>query len=351
MAVRFTRGRLALIGAGAVAAGLLVPAAAGAATAKANWGNFDRSGIGFNTMQPGTVTISKGDKVTFSIIGFHTVVIPKKGAKPPAITMPSATLNPPTNDPAGQPYWWGGITPVIQINPAAAAPSGGTVANGRTTVSSGIPSGDAPKFTVTFTRLGTFTVRCAVHPNMKGVVRVVRKSGDTARKRLARAAREAAAQTRTVTALARKADKTRGNVVQIGPGNAKAQTFTFRPAKKTVAAGTTVTFRMGGRNELHTVTFGPKAYVDGVAKAFFPAGPTSLALGSEALYPSDPPAAGVPTVTPTSHGNGFANSGGLVDPGTPDPLPREFRFTFPLAGTYQYSCLIHPEMRGRITVS
>jgi plastocyanin len=106
---------------------------------------------------------------------------------------------------------------------------------------------------------------------------------------------------------------------------------------------------MDGRNELHTVTFGPKAFVDGVAQKFFPAGPTDP-FGSEAVYPSDPPAAGPPSLTPTSHGNGFVNSGALKDKGVPDPLPRKFSVTFPVAGTFTYSCLIHPEMHGTITV-
>jgi plastocyanin len=349
MAVRPTRARLVLIGAGAVAAGLLVPSIANAATAKANWGNFNRSGVVFNTQQPGTVTVSQGDKVTFTILGFHNVVIPKKGTKAPGLTLPSTTLSPPTNDPAGVPYWWGGQTPLLTVNPAAFTPSRSTVANGKATINSGFPNGNAPKFTVTFPKTGTFQVRCSVHPNMKGTVRVVKKSGDTAAKRKARAAAESKAQLATVSALVKKANKATGNVVSIGPGTQKAQLFAFVPAKKTVAAGTTVTFSMDGGNELHTVTFGPPAFVAGVAQKFFPAGPTDP-FGSEAVYPSDPPGTAV-TVTPTSHGNGFVNSGALKDRGVPDPLPRKFTVTFPTAGVYQYSCLIHPEMKGTITVS
>jgi plastocyanin len=34
----------------------------------------------------------------------------------------------------------------------------------------------------------------------------------------------------------------------------------------------------------------------------------------------------------------------------PDTLPRSFSVTFPTAGTYQYSCLVHPEMKGTVTV-
>jgi plastocyanin len=350
MAVRSMRGRLVLIGAAAVAAGLLVPSLASAATAKVNWGNFDRSGVGFNTLQPGTVTVSKGDKVTFTILGFHTVVIPKAGAKVPPLLVPSTTLNPATNDPGGAPYWWGGTTPLINFNLANAAPSGGKVVNGRTTVNSGALNGDAPKFTVTFAKTGTFKIRCAVHPNMSGTVRVVAKSGDTPAKRKARAAKESAAQLATVAALVKKADKAAGSVVTIGSGTKKAEDYAFHPANRKVAPGGTVTFSMAGRNELHTVTFGPKAFVQQVSSKLFPTGPANPSFGSEALYPSDNPALGAAAVTATSHGNGFVNSGLLAARGVSATLPRTFSVTFPTAGTFTYICLYHPFMRGTITV-
>lgn len=351
MGVRSTRGRLVLICAGALVAGLVVPSFANAATAKANWGNFDRSGIGFNTLQPSTVTVHKGDKVQFSIIGFHTLVIPKAGAKTPFLITPSSQLNPATLDPAGQPYWWGGVTPIVQVNVAAAAPSGGTVANGRTTVNSGIPNGNAPKFTVTFPKVGTFQIRCAVHPFMKGTVKVVPGKGATNAALRKRGANEAARQLATVKALVKKADKAKGAVVAVGPGNRKAESFSFNPANRTVPVGTAVTFNMDNGNEVHTVTFGPKAFVvDNVAKNFFPSSPTSLALGSEGVYPSDPPPAGVPSLTPTTHGIGFLNSGLLADRGTAPGQPSSFTVTFPVAGTYQYHCIVHPEMEGTITV-
>ena len=350
MALRSRRGRLVLIGAGAVGAALLVPGLASAATAKANWGNFDRSGAGFNTLQPRTVTVSKGDKVTFTMIGFHTVVIPAKGAKVPTIIMPSATTNPATNDPAGAPYWWGGMTPLLQFNLAAAGPSGGKVVNGRSTVNSGLLNGDAPKFTVTFAKQGTFTVRCAVHPNMRGTIRVVANSRDTPAKRKARAAKESAAQLATVAALVKKADRATGNVVSIGPGTKKAEDYAFHPAKKKVAAGSTITFRMDAGNELHTVTFGPKAYVAGVERKLFPTSPANPAFGSEGFYPTDQPTSGPAVVTPTSHGNGFVNSGMLSDRGVSAILPKTFSVTFPTAGTFTYICMYHPFMRGTITV-
>jgi plastocyanin len=349
MAVRLTRGRLAFIGAGAVAAGLLVPGVANGATASAQWGDFDRnSPLAWNTLLPGTVTIEKGDKVSFTVVGFHTVTLPGRGAKLPPLIVPSGQNNPAQNDPGGTPYWWGGVTPLLQLNPAALGPSGGTVFNGSRTVNSGAVQGNPPKFTVTFTKKGTFTVRCLVHPKMTGKIRVVDDSTDTAAKRRARAARERAAQKATALKTVAKAAKATGATVQIGPGNAKVQALAFYPANRKVTPGGTVNFKMVGKNEVHTVTFGPKAYVEGVAKTTFQG--QGLELAGEGMYPSDPPAAGVPSLTPTSHGNGFLNSGVLADPGSGIPGPKAFSVTFPVAGSFEYMCLVHPEMRGRITV-
>jgi len=347
MAVRSTRGRLALLGAGAAAAALLVPSVASAATAKAQWGDFDRTGIVFNTLYPGTVTVSKGDKVTFTIVGFHTAAFLGKGQKLPAFIGASSTLNPPTNDPGGAPYWWGGTTPLLQLNGAAFAPAGGKVVTGAKTVNSGVLNGDAPKFTVSFPKTGTFQVRCIIHPNMKGTVRVVPRSGDTPAKRTARATKEKAAQTAAVKALVRKADRVTAPTVAISPGTRQAQKFTFEPANRKVAPGTTVRFDMAGGNEVHTVSFGPAAFLNQVAKTTFQG--QGVDLAGEGVYASDPPAAGIPSLTPTTHGNGYLNSGVLADKGV-GPLPRSFRITFSTPGTYRYICLVHPEMKGAITV-
>jgi plastocyanin len=347
MAVRSTRGRLVLIGAGAVAAGLLVPSMANAATAKAQWGDFDRTGTEFMSLYPGKVTVSKGDKVQFAIVGFHTATFLGKGQKLPAFIQASSTLNPPKNDPGGAPYWWGGVTPLLQINGAAFAPAGGKVVTGRKTVSSGVLPGDAPKFTVTFPKTGTFHIRCIIHPGMKGTIRVVPKSGDTAAKRTARAKAELKAQAATVKALVKKATRATTPTVSISPGTKKAQTLSFQPANKKVAPGTTVTFNMDGGNEVHTVTFGPKAFVEQLAKTTFQG--QGVDLPAEGTYASDPPTAGVPSLTPTTHGNGFLNSGVLNDKGV-GPLPRSFKITFGTPGIYTYICLVHPEMKGTITV-
>lgn len=315
-------------------------------------GDFNRSPeIEFNSFYPGHLTVTRGSRVTFAIAGFHTVTFLKKGAKPPPFIRATSALNPATNDPGGAPYWWGGATPLISFNGAVAAPTGGTVVTGRRTVSSGLPQGNAPKFTVSFPKLGTFQVRCLIHPNMRGSLTVVAgnaKAADTAKRARARAAREKARQRARVNTAIARAKKTRGTTIVISPGDSAAQAFAFYPARKKVQVGSTVTFRMSGRNEVHTISFGPAAFLQSVGRDSFEG--SGLAVGSEGFYPSDPPAAGPPAVTATSHGNGFVSSGVLADPGTRIPAPKSFTVTFPQAGTFSYICLIHTEMKGTITV-
>ena len=339
------------LGAGAcgLAGAMLAPAMLVAApvTAQVQMGDFARPNTEINVFYPGKTTVRQGDKVTFTILGFHTLVIPKKGTQPAPLIVPSGP-SPALNDAAGVPYWWVG-KPGLTINPAAAAPTGGRAVTGTRTVSSGFAGGNPPRFTVSFPKKGIYEVRCGVHPKMRGTVTVLAASA--AEPRQAAAARAAAKQ----KAADRKAGKAnlkrartakQNNVVQIGPGNVRLQELAFFPKIKTITAGTPVTFKMAGVNDFHTVTFGPKAYVDQVEKKF-----NGQAPYAEAALPSEPP--GTPfSLTPTTHGNGYTNSGVLFDRGFKNPPGAgSFTVTFPTAGVYPYRCLVHTEMRGRIVVS
>ncbi|HMN98149.1 MAG TPA: hypothetical protein PKD59_01930 [Miltoncostaeaceae bacterium] len=351
MAVRSTRGRLVLIGAGAIVATFLVPSMASAATTKVLWGDFaNKPPTEFTAQYPHQVTVSRGDKVQWTILGFHTVVVTKKGneKKLPALVGPSSTLNPPFNDPAGAPYWWGGTTPLIQLNGRALSPSGGTTQNGKKTIASGALNGNTPKFTVTFTKNGTYTIRCVVHPGMRGTVKVVDDSGDTAKKQRQRAVTDKTKDAKAINTAVTKAGKGNGTTITIGPGTANGGLFGFAPATESVPVGSTVTFKMGGKNEVHTASFGPEAFLSAVAKKTYEG--SGADVFGEGAYPSDNPALGPPAVTPTSHGNGFVSSGALQDPGIGFGLPSTFTVTFPVAGTYQYHCLVHFDMKGTITV-
>jgi plastocyanin len=120
--------------------------------------------------------------------------------------------------------------------------------------------------------------------------------------------------------------------------------FAMFPAKLTVNAGTTVTFQMSRKSfETHTATFGPKSYLAPLAKSF------TGAISPTAAYPSSPPVQPI-TLTPTSHGNGFANTGALDANPASTQIPSSGRIDFTTPGTYQFVCLIHPFMVGTIVV-
>ena len=147
------------------------------------------------------------------------------------------------------------------------------------------------------------------------------KPGDTAEKRKARAAKERAAQTATVTALVKKANKATGNVVSIAPAPRRPRSR-LPPGQPQGRVGSTVTFKMDGWNEVHTVTFGPKAFVEGVAKKAFEGQPRHRRRGH---LPQRPAHGGRAVAHAHVHGNGYLNSGELSDPGTGIPGRRRSR--------------------------
>lgn len=344
-------GCLLAVGCG-LGAALALPAGAVGATAQVQVGDFGKkSGAEFTAFYPNQAVVHVGDKVKFSIVGFHTVVFPKKRSSLPPLVVPGAP-NAPKTDPAGQPYWWSGITPQLNFNPAVAAPSGGTAVTGAKTVNSGAPQGRRPTFTVSFPKAGTYQVRCAVHPNMRGSVKVLPEDSPLKSAAQVRAAvkKEKAADAKAAASLVKTAPAKAGaSDIIIGPGNARIDVFGFFPSTRTVPLNSTVTFRMGGREEIHTATFGPQPFLDAVTKASFEG--NGLAIGSEGAYPSDPPQAGPPAVTPTAHGNGFVSSGVLSDPGVIKGQPSSFTFRFSTPGTFQFECLVHSDMKGSIVVT
>jgi plastocyanin len=134
------------------------------------------------------------------------------------------------------------------------------------------------------------------------------------------------------------------SVGSAGPGG--AELFAMFPSTLHVKVGTVVTFSMSkDTREVHTVTFGSKAYLATLAGGLL----SNPLLTQQDLYPSDLPALGPIALNSTSHGNGFANLGGLDREGT-TPLPASGQIKFTAPGTYHYVCLIHPFMRGTIIV-
>jgi plastocyanin len=306
------------------------------------------------------VTIRVGDSVRFVPNNFHTVDLPgTRRGKLPLVT-PSGQAIAGSVDAAGAPFWFNGQQ-TVGFNPALVRPGFGKsrAYSGATAVLSGLPLANRPKpMTVRFTKAGTYRYFCDVHPGMTGIVRVVRAArrvpSAAADRRTLR--RQEAATLRTAKALP-KSTTPPANTVDVGlGGRGNVSFFAFVPSTLTVPHGTTVTFRMGARTELHTATIGPGDPGDpkqantylGQVEAGFNQNP----LDPRATYPSDPPGT-IAALTPTFHGNGFWNSGVLdEDAATPNTLLPSFRqVTFASPGTYQVFCLIHPFMHGTITVT
>lgn len=340
---------------------LIIPATAGAATKTVLMGEpassqktFEQKyGSDADAYFPRTATVHVGDSVRFVPVGFHTVEFPKKGAKALGLVSPGAPVAGAT-DAAGVPFWFNGL-PQLGFTPALAKPGFGKkfIYTGAKAVRSGLPFARKPKpMTVLFPKAGTYTYFCNVHTGMKGKVRVVAKSRPvpSAAADKATVARQVASGLAVAKGLG--ATKSPANTVTVGPqGKGGIAFFGFAPAKLTVPTGTTVTFNMApGSFEDHTVSFGPgnpgkepTSYLGKLAASF-----NSPAFDPAATYPSDPPTS-VPTLTSTSHGNGFWNAG-VLDQNSATPLPSSGRVTFGQAGTYDYYCLIHTFMHGQVVV-
>lgn len=315
---------------------------------------------------PSPVTVTVGQTVRFRFNGFHTVTFagPRGTSKP--LIVPSTDKSPQVNGANGVPFWWAGTTPQLQINPLWIPQVGGLTIRGPQLHSSGLArivtagkKGPAP-YDVTFTKPGVYHYECVVHSIlMKGVVRVLpakRRSPALA----AAAKKRTAVQTATLIATLKRlatvvpTDPTTVNVgLSVRNG---AQLLTMSPGTLTVNAGQTVTFQNTDLGDVHTVTFGPEALRSQLEKTFvMPTGTGTsmrLLINSQAAYPSEPPT----TVQPiaydgTSHGDGFLNSGLLLPNGTPAAAgPTSFRVTFSKPGTYNFECVIHPNMDGTIVV-
>lgn len=308
-----------------------------------------------NAFFPNKITIHRGDKVRFTVLGFHTVNFPAHGSPAAELISPTGNKISGQNDALGQAFWFNGQDE-LGFNPALfRSEFGKTVTyNGRNSVESGLPTGEGniPPLTVKFTKKGTFTYYCNVHPGMKAQVKVVAARAKAPTKK---------AIAKTVVNQAKKAIKlaTRllhttvpAGVVEVGPAApGGVELFKFAPSSLTIPVGTTLRFQMpSASRDDHTATTGPgdperepNSYLGQLAGSF-----QSPQIAQAAIYPSDPPGAPA-SLTPSWHGNGFWNSG-VLDTSSATPLPNNNSVRFNAAGTYTFYCLIHPFMKATITV-
>jgi len=339
---------------------LAIPATAGAATKPVQLGlpassqkTFqNKYGSDVNAYFPAKTTIHVGDSVKFSTAGeFHTVDIPARGSSAAAFIVPSGQTAAGANDAAGNPFWFNG-QPTLRFNPIVLKSLFGKSVSytGAKRIESGAPLADKVKpMTVKFTKAGTYTVLCDLHPGMKASVKVLKKGASvpSAKQDAAALKRQTDADIKTAKGLATAQPP--ANTVSLGvAGKGGLEHMGMVPAALTVARGTTVKFVMSkGSYEAHTATFGPgdiskpDSYLGAIAASF-----ESPSIDPRGLYPSDVTPV---SLSPTTHGNGFWSSG-VLDASGASPLPGESSVKFDTAGTYTYYCLIHPFMAGSVTV-
>jgi plastocyanin len=303
---------------------------------------------GFAAFSIQTVTINQGDAVKWVGLSaqFHTVDLPGKSGNYLPLTVPGKPVTG-VNDFAGDPFWFDG-RPSVEGNPELFSPIGGHTYDGSHRIDSGAPfAPNAPNtLKVTFTKPGVYKYFCDIHPGMIGYV-VVRAKG----KPIPSAKQDAASLTKQLTTeilSAKKLASTKVPADHVSLGASASdgvELYHFFPATLSVKAGTVVTFSISrdSRIEGHTAAFGPASYLTALANS------SSDAAMQQTYYPSSNPALGPIQLSPTSHGNGFANTGVLDrDPTEPFPSSERIQFTHP--GTYHFICLIHPFMTGTIVV-
>jgi plastocyanin len=342
----------------AVAVGItaLAPAAAQGATRTAFAGPPVKAkglpaGADSNAFYRQKLTVHVGDKVKWKINGLHSVTFPVKGKRPPGFTGPdpSGAKYAGLNDAAGNPFWFNGQQR-LTLQPAGAFPVGGKTYDGKQAVSSGVPLGSAAKpYTLKFTKKGTYTYYCTVHTGQKATVKVVGKGKKVpSNKANTRAAKKEYAKVVKKLKKDGKFAGPAGNAVEAGHDTLKTTFLRFFPAKKSVPVGATVTFAMPKvTTEIHTISFGPADYLQATADGFVAPDPSgALVLSGQVAFPSDLPPF---SYDGTSHGNGFFSTG-VLDREAATPSPGEAQVKFTKAGTYDYICLIHPDMKGSIVV-
>ncbi len=336
-----SRSKLAML-AGTAAVSLVLPAAAQAVTKQVYEGlppqpqkkfidpKYNTDAIDFF---PHTATIHVGDSVKFSATAFHNVDIPARGKKPVDLLVAGAAIAG-SNDAAGAPYWFNGL-PNFGFNPALV---------------SGHPPVNYDPFKTAKGKGRFFT-----YTGAKGVATPIPFEDNPKPLTVKFAKKTLKAQIDRDFKIAKTLNKTPmpANTISVGYAGAHGvEFFGYLPTTTTVPAGTTVRFQMSPKSyESHTATTGPgdpikdpNSYLSIIAASFF-----SPQFVPQGVYPSQPFGA-VASLTPTSHGNGFWNSGAL-DVVASSPQPASASVTFSAPGTYQFYCMVHPQMHGTVIVT
>jgi len=292
--------------------------------------------IQVNDYFPRTITINEGDSITWTkpTLQPHTVHF-LSGAKPPTIGLPQ---------PDGR----------VLFNPLVRNPQGGQTYDGTGIAASGwLVEETGLRYSLTFTKPGTYHYLCLLHPGMSGTVVVLPKGekvpttqaeyDEASAKQRAQALNLGRHLLASGTPSVRRTESGTeyGIFLKVSSG-ARINILRFAPQTITIKVGDTVRWETRDTIDPHTVTFSGSDQVPPWEV------PEAQAQGPPKVYRNNK--AALPAGGRVHEGGGFYNSGRLAPLGTPGPLTYSLTFTKP--GTYTYWCAIHvPEgMRGTVVV-
>lgn len=240
--------------------------------------------------------------------------------------------------PAGEPHTVTLLGPRTTLptpnDPTNAAPAGPTTYDGSAYASSGFRL-LGQTYSMTFTKPGTYTYHCLIHPGMTGQISVQAPGSHHPANQAAYIA-QAQAQTKTDLAAAASSIASfpyaAGGphlVAGMAPGMAmgppSALTVmrfldgpTLSDTSVTIAAGQTVTWTNQSNNEPHTVTIAPAGAAFPTLNPFGPATGGNIYDGTTLV------------------------SSGVLSPG------QSFSLQFTKPGTYTYHCLFHDDTENMI---
>lgn len=282
---------------------------------------------------PDPLIIHAGDTVRWIFAGFHTVTFwnmhePQREFAPgpnPGELMATAAFF--------------GNVPLDRVATFDAS----QVINTGAPMGEGGPGQEAPTFSMVFPNTGIFGYVCVLHPGMRGTIEVREANAPLPET-------PAQAKTRgqnTLNALVSKIRTDVGQVNRAAAGGVHAalagvgdgfgaSALLFAPGELRVNRGDTVVWTLQDPFEIHTVTF------------------TSGAQPPEFVdirpQPQGPPQVVVPANVASPQGGNVYNGTGYVNSGIMTPANSFIlKFDAP-AGTYDYLCIVHPFMRGTVTV-
>lgn len=262
---------------------------------------------------PEKAKVAKGTAVTWSIAGPepHSVTFVPPGTAAPSVDKDPSLFLP---TPATGPY------------------------DGSTLVNSGVlpagPTTAVQQFSMSFSKTGTYTYYCVLHPNMVGTLQVTDDTQDSQQKLTKTGNQEKAKYLKEGEAakqklLATKPKQTKNSDgsttwnVEMGASTTHTDVLTFAPVPAKVKTGDHVTF-VNNSAAPHTASFGGD---------LVPASPVAPNVQSA-----------VPGASPQTLAQGVYLNTGWLPPKTkqgPALAQRSYTYDVPTAGTYTYECVLH----------